>query len=111
MRDYIHVCDLADAHLRALGYLGSGGKSDVFNLGVGNGYTVKEIIDTARAVTGIDIKAVSAPRRAGDPSTLIACSDKARRVLGWEPAHSDLETIIGSAWEWHRTHPDGYGDR
>ena len=111
VRDYIHVCDLADAHLRALGYLDRGNGSDVFNLGVGSGYSVKEIIDTARSITGIDIKATVEPRRAGDPSTLVACNEKARRVLGWEPAHSDLETIIGSAWEWHRTHPDGYQDR
>ena len=111
VRDYIHVLDLADAHLLALEYLDKGNDSDVFNLGVGSGYSVREIIDVARKVTGKDIEAVDAPRRAGDPSTLVACNDKARAVLGWNPTHSDLETIISTAWNWHRNNPEGYKDR
>lgn len=111
VRDYIHVLDLCDAHLLALEYLDKGNASDVFNLGVGNGYSVREIIETARRVTGCEIPEKVEPRRAGDPSTLIASNEKARRVLGWNPANSDLENIIASAWNWHRSHPDGYGDR
>ena len=111
VRDYIHVLDLADAHLLALEYLDKGNDSDVFNLGVGSGYSVREIIDVARKVTGKNIEAVDAPRRAGDPSTLVACNDKARAVLGWNPTHSDLETIISTAWNWHRNNPEGYKDR
>lgn len=111
VRDYIHVLDLADAHLRALRYLDSGNDSDVFNLGVGDGYSVREIIEAARKVTGKEIPVKVEPRRAGDPSTLVACNKKAREVLGWNPSHSDLETIIASAWKWHCDMPNGYNDK
>lgn len=109
VRDYIHVRDLAAAHLLALEYLDRGGASGAFNLGSGDGFSVKEIIDTARKVTGKPIPAVTEPRRAGDPSVLIASNAKAREVLGWAPERG-LETIIADAWAWHSGHPDGYGE-
>lgn len=109
VRDYIHVRDLAAAHLLALEYLDRGGASGAFNLGSGDGFSVKEIIDTARQVTGKPIPAVTEPRRAGDPSVLIASNAKAREVLGWAPERG-LETIIADAWAWHSGHPDGYGE-
>ena len=108
VRDYIHVTDLAQAHILALDYLMDGGKSDVFNLGNGVGFTVKEIIDVARKVTGHPIPAEIVPRRAGDPAELIAASDKAKKILGWKPALNDVETIVSSAWKWHSAHPEGY---
>lgn len=107
VRDYIHVNDLAEAHLLALEYLAGGGSSDVFNLGSGDGYSVKEIIETARRVTGREIKATVEPRRAGDPSVLIASNKKAAEVLGWKPVRG-LEQIISDAWVWHSGHPNGY---
>jgi len=107
VRDYIHVRDLAEAHLLALQYLDKGGKSDAFNLGSGDGYSVKEIIETAREITGKEIPAIVEPRRAGDPSVLIASNKKAADVLGWKPQRG-LETIIADAWNWHSSHPDGY---
>lgn len=107
VRDYIHVNDLAEAHLLALEYLAGGGSSDVFNLGSGDGYSVKEIIVTARRVTGREIKATVEPRRAGDPSVLIASNKKAAEVLGWKPVRG-LEQIISDAWAWHSGHPNGY---
>lgn len=107
VRDYIHVNDLAEAHLLALEYLAGGGSSDVFNLGSGDGYSVKEIIETARRVTGRKIKATVEPRRAGDPSVLIASNKKAAEVLGWKPVRG-LEQIISDAWAWHSGHPNGY---
>ena len=107
VRDYIHVKDLAEAHLLALEYLDRGGKSDVFNLGSGNGYSVREIIDTARRVTGREIPAKVEPRRAGDPSVLIASHKKAVEMLGWQPVRG-LEEIISDAWAWHSGHPNGY---
>ena len=107
VRDYIHVKDLAEAHLLALEYLERGGGSDVFNLGNGTGYSVREIIDTARWVTGKEIKAVAEPRRGGDPSVLIASNKKAAQVLGWKPVLG-LEQIISDAWVWHSGHPNGY---
>ena len=107
VRDYIHVKDLAEAHLLALEYLERGGGSDVFNLGNGTGYSVREIIDTARRVTSKEIKAVAEPRRGGDPSVLIASNKKAAQVLGWKPALG-LEQIISDAWAWHSGHPNGY---
>ena len=109
VRDYIHVRDLAAAHLLALEYLDRGGASGAFNLGSGDGFSVKEIIHTARQVTGKPIPAVTEPRRAGDPSVLIASNAKAREVLGWAPERG-LETIIADAWAWHSGHPDGYGE-
>ena len=108
IRDYIHVCDLAQAHILALDYLLRGGGNNVFNLGNGVGFSVKEVIEEARRVTGHSIPAVVKPRRAGDPAQLIASSEKARSVLGWKPAYDDLHTILQTAWDWHRTHPRGY---
>ena len=107
IRDYIHVQDLAEAHLAALEYLEKGGHSDVFNLGNGTGYSVNEIIETARRVTGREIKAVVEPNRPGDPSVLIASNHKAREVLRWQPTRG-LEQIISDAWIWHSGHPNGY---
>lgn len=109
VRDYIHVTDLAQAHIRAVNYLMEGNESDIFNLGCGVGFTVKEVIDVARKVTGDPIKAVMEPRRAGDPAKLVASSDKAKKILGWKPEHENLEDIIASAWKWHKNHPNGYG--
>lgn len=108
IRDYIHVSDLAQAHILALDHLLQGGESDVFNLGNGVGFTVKEVIDVARAVTGHPIPAETCPRRAGDPAQLIASSQKAVEQLGWKPKYNDLNTIIASAWKWHNAHPRGY---
>lgn len=110
IRDYVHVADLADAHLKALEYLRRGGGSQCLNLGTGRGYSVLEVLETARRVTGRPIPAKMAPRRAGDPARLVAQADLAREVLGWKPACSDLESIIRSAWDWHRGHPNGYND-
>ena len=107
VRDYIHVKDLAEAHLLALEYLERGGSSDVFNLGSGTGYSVREIIDTARRVTGRPIPVKAEPRRGGDPSVLIASNKKAAEVLGWKPSRS-LEQIVADAWAWHSGHPNGY---
>lgn len=111
VRDYIHVSDLADAHLRAVDYLSSGGESNVFNLGNGQGFSVSEMISKVREVTGRDFSVVMSPRRAGDPAVLIASSDKARNVLGWSPSRTKLDDIIRSAWEWHLNHPNGYDDK
>ena len=108
IRDYIHVTDLAKAHILAVEYLMNGGESDIFNLGNGVGYSVKEVIETARAVTGHPIPAKEEARRAGDPARLVASGEKARKILGWEPEIKDLADIISSAWKWHKTHRDGY---
>ncbi|MNP40148.1 UDP-glucose 4-epimerase [compost metagenome] len=110
VRDYIHVSDLADAHMRAVNYLMDGGESNIFNLGNGQGFSVKEVISTVKNVTGRDFPVVTSPRRAGDPAVLIASSEKARTVLGWDPKFAKLEDIIGSAWEWHKNHPNGYNN-
>jgi UDP-glucose 4-epimerase len=109
IRDYIHVSDLAQAHILALDYLLRGGENNVFNLGNGVGFSVKEVIDVARAVTGHPIPAETTPRRAGDPAQLVASSEKAKTVLGWNPQYADLTTIVESAWKWHQAHPKGYG--
>ncbi|WP_432620289.1 UDP-glucose 4-epimerase GalE [Butyricicoccus sp.] len=108
IRDYIHVTDLAQAHILAMDYLMDGGESNIFNLGNGVGFTVKEVIDTARKVTGHPIPAKITPRRAGDPAQLIASSEKAKTILGWHPEHADLEEIIATAWNWHKNHPHGF---
>jgi len=108
IRDYIHVSDLAQAHILALDYLLGGGQNDVFNLGNGVGFTVKEVIDVARTVTGHSIPAEVSPRRAGDPAQLVASSEKAKTILGWNPQYADLHTIVSSAWTWHKNHPNGY---
>lgn len=108
IRDYIHVTDLAQAHILAVEYLKQGNPSDIFNLGNGVGFSVKEVIETARKVTGHSIPAVISPRRAGDPAQLIASSEKAKFILGWKPKHADIEEIIASAWNWHKNHPEGF---
>lgn len=110
LRDYIHVVDLADAHVRALDYLRQGGESNIFNLGNGQGFSVKEMIAAAQKATGRSIKVEIGARRAGDPAQLIASSEKARTVLGWNPQFTDVEQVIGTAWTWHKKHPNGYGD-
>ncbi len=109
VRDYIHVLDLAQAHVLALEALGRDSKL-IYNLGNGRGFTVHEVIEVARKVTGHEIPAIETPRRAGDPAVLVASSEKIQRELGWSPKHSELEAIISSAWEWHRTHPNGYAE-
>lgn len=108
IRDYIHVSDLADAHILALERLRQGGDSAIYNLGSGNGYSVKQVIDVSREVTGHPIPAKIEARRAGDPAVLIASSERARKELGWAPKRDKLEAIVKSAWEWHRANPNGY---
>lgn len=110
IRDYIHVADLADAHIRALEHLRSGGASDFLNLGTGSGYSVLQVIECARKVTGRDIAARIEPPRAGDPARLIADPSKAKSVLHWQPVSSSLDSILRSAWEWRLRHPDGYAE-
>ncbi len=111
IRDYIHIEDLVTAHLLALEALAER-STLVYNLGNGEGYSVRQVIETARRVTGHPIPVREMPRRPGDPPRLVASSEKIRRELGWQPRHPDLETIIASAWEWHRTHPHGWeGER
>lgn len=102
VRDYIHVTDLADAHVLGLEYLLKGGDTTVFNLGNGNGFSVKEVIETAREVTGKEIKAIECDRRPGDPPALVGGAEKAREVLGWNPQYSDLKAILSHAWQWHQ---------
>lgn len=111
IRDYIHVVDLADAHIRALDYLRLGGQSDFLNLGTGSGYSVLQVIDCVREVTGRDIPVRIELPRAGDPARLIADPSRARGVLGWEPSRSDLRSIVLSAWEWRLRHPNGYAEK
>lgn len=108
IRDYIHVTDLAQAHILAVKYLKNGNESNIFNLGNGVGYSVKEVIDKARKVTGHPIPAIETPKRAGDPARLVASSEKARKILGWNPVHDSLGEIISDAWNWHKNHPDGF---
>lgn len=110
IRDYVHVVDLADAHVRALDYLADGKPGDAFNVGVGRGYSNLEIVDMAKRVSGVDFQVKMGPRRPGDPAMIYADNSKIRQTLGWEPRHSDLETIIRTDWAWHSAHPDGYGD-
>jgi len=104
VRDYIHIVDLAQAHMLALNCE----RSDVFNLGSGDGYSVAQVIAAARAVTEHPIPAVERPRRPGDPPKLVADSTKIRKALGWSPKYDSIQTIVASAWEWHRAHPGGY---
>ena len=108
IRDYVHVSDLASAHLLALKRLQNGGNSKIYNLGNGKGFSVKEVVETARRVTGVNIKSEISGRRAGDPAILVASSEKAVNELGWKPKFNSLETIIETAWRWHISHPDGY---
>jgi UDP-glucose 4-epimerase len=109
VRDYVHVVDLADAHIRALGHLRRGGASDFLNLGTGHGYSVMQVVAAARQVTGREIRVRVEPPRPGDPPRLVADPTKSKSILGWVPAKSDLHTIIDSAWRWHQRHPRGYG--
>ena len=111
IRDYTHVSDLADAHIRALAHLGRGGKSDFINLGTGDGYSVLQVVEAARAVTGRNITVRIEPRRPGDPPRLVAEITKAKSVIGWIPSQSDLKSIIRSAWNWRLKNPKGYAPR
>jgi UDP-glucose 4-epimerase len=108
VRDYIHVVDLAQAHILALRALDQGSRT--YNLGNGQGFSVKQVIEMARQITGQPIPAQVTARRAGDPAVLIASSDKIRRELGWQPRYPDLRAIVESAWQWHSSHPRGYGE-
>jgi UDP-glucose 4-epimerase len=108
IRDYIHVVDLASAHLLALNYLADGGAGDVFNVGVGVGHSNLEVVEMIRRVAGVAVPVRFGPRRVGDPTAVYADSTKIRQALHWQPKHSDLDTIIRSDWSWHSTHPDGY---
>lgn len=108
VRDYIHVIDLIDAHILAMNKLREGYDSDVFNLGNGSGFTVKEMIEAAKKVTGYEIPVEIAARRSGDPAVLVASSKKARKVLGWSPKFTDVEEVIRSAWNFHSTHKNGF---
>jgi UDP-glucose-4-epimerase GalE len=108
LRDYIHVSDLADAHVRALDVLAAGGKSDAYNLGTGVPQSVRQVIETVERVTGRSVPWTLAPRRPGDPAALYAAVKKAQTELGWTPRLSDLESIVRTAWAWHQSHPHGY---
>ena len=110
VRDYIHVTDLADAHIKALEKLFKTNKSGIYNLGNGKGFSVKEVIEKAKKVTGKDFKVEIEARRSGDPSTLIASSEKAIKELGWQPKFNTLDKIIETAWNWHKDHKNGYED-
>ena len=110
VRDYVHPFDLADAHILAVDYLRNGNESSAFNLGSSTGFSNLEIVKAASEVTGKEIPAEIAARRGGDPDTLIAASEKARKVLGWKPEFDDIHKIIETAWKWHTTHPQGYND-
>lgn len=111
VRDYVHPFDLADAHILAVDYLRKGNESNAFNLGSSTGFSNLEIVEAARKVTGKEIPAEIAPRRGGDPDSLIASSDKAREILGWKPQCDNIERIIETAWAWHSSHPNGYDDK
>jgi len=104
------VCDLASAHVLAAEALAEGCGSRAYNLGNGKGYTVRQVVEVARRITGRDIPTVDAPRRPGDPAVLVASSERISSELGWVPRYADLETIISTAWEWHRRHPRGYSE-
>ncbi len=111
IRDYIHVSDLARAHLLALEALEKELEESsplIYNLGNGQGFSVREVVEVARKVTGHPVPVIESPRRAGDPAVLIASSEKIRRELGWQPRFPDLKAVVESAWQWHRVHPDGY---
>lgn len=108
IRDYVHIMDLAQAHLLAVRWLRDGGPSESFNLGNGKGYSVRQVIQTVERVVGCAVPQEVAPRRSGDPARLIASSAKAERLLGWRPRYPDLETIVSHAWSWRRSHPEGY---
>ena len=111
VRDYVQVEDLIDAHILALKHVMETNKSDVFNLGTAQGYSNLEILEAAKKVTGIDIPYTIGPRRGGDPDSLVADSSKARKILGWKPKHENVDDVIATAWNWHKTHPKGYEDK
>lgn len=111
IRDYIHVSDLAKAHVLALKYLRAGGESKIYNLGSEKGFSVREVIETSRALTGIDFPVNEKERRTGDPAILVASAARIRQELGWTPVYSDIDAIIRTAWEWHKNHPHGYVER
>ena len=111
VRDYVHVLDLASAHLLAIKHLRSGGESRKYNLGNGKGFSVREVLDSVGRVAGKPVPADDAPRRAGDPAVLIASSAAVRDAWGWAPKYTELDEIVRHAWAWHESHPDGYGDR
>ena len=108
IRDFVHVCDLAEAHRLALEYLARGGGSAAFNLGSGRGFSVRQVIELCRRVTGVDIPVQHAPRRPGDPAALVAACDRARAELGWQARYPSLESMVETAWAWHRAHPYGF---
>jgi UDP-glucose-4-epimerase GalE len=110
LRDYIHVSDLADAHIRALARLSQGGASATYNVGTERPSSVKDVIAAVERVTGTSLTRCSAPRRPGDPAVLYASAQRIRQDLGWTPKHADLDTIVRDAWRWHSTHPRGFGD-
>jgi len=111
IRDYIHVTDLANAHILALLKIDQKQFSGIYNLGNGKGYSVREVIQTVKKVTGKKVESVEAPRRPGDPAQLVASSERIKKEMGWIPRYPDLETIVETAWEWHRNHPKGYNDK
>jgi len=106
----VSVCDLAQAHVKALRYLFDGGQNDIFNLGNGVGFSVHEVIKAAQEVVGREIPTALAGRRAGDPAELVASSDKAKTILGWEPHYASIHTILETAWKWHRAYPNGFNE-
>lgn len=108
VRDYIHVCDLADAHVRALEHLERGGSGGVFNLGNGHGFSNREVVEACARVTGSEVRIDIGPRRPGDPARLVASARRAHEHLGWKPARTDIGQIVADAWAWHLAHPDGY---
>src|SRR5699024_607368 len=110
IRDYVHVEDLIDAHILALEYLNTNAESQIFNLGSSTDYSVKEIVEASRKVTGKEIQVKIGERRAGDPAKLVAASEKAREILGWKPAYETIEGIIQTAWNWHEANPEGYAN-
>lgn len=110
IRDYVHILDLADVHILAMKYLEEGNESAAFNLGSSTGFSVKEILEEAKKVTGMDIPTVISPRRGGDPDILVADSSNARKVLGWKPQYENVHDIIQTAWTWHQKHPNGYNN-
>ncbi len=110
VRDYIHVTDLAQAHILALKKLEGGEGSGIYNLGNGNGYSVREVIETIERVTGKELRSVDSPRRPGDPARLVASSKKIQEELGWTPRYPELQKIVETAWQWHKNHPKGYAD-
>ena len=109
IRDYIHVTDLATAHVLAIEHLQAGGEPRTYNLGSQHGFSVREVVAQAKKITGVDFPVVEAARRSGDPAVLVASSAKFAQDFSWQPRYSDLPTILQTAWDWHRAYPDGYG--